>query len=181
MKRFTAAAASLLMTFSLATVTTVAGPAGAASAAPPGPGVVYGATGTGQILGLDATAIGLNLADVGVATTNASTSSTAIPRSSATSSNIAAAVVGLPITVSKKTQIAPPDNTGPVTGGFPSVGVNLLLLQLQVDALQTSNLARWAGDTSCVADPGVLADSQTTTGDASLTLALHQPPHAGCC
>ncbi|MEJ7648739.1 MAG: Ig-like domain-containing protein [Nakamurella sp.] len=171
MKRFTAAAASLLMTFSLATVTTVAGPAGAASAAPPGPGVVYGATGTGQILGLDATAIGLNLADVGVATTNASTSSTAIPRSSATSSNIAAAVVGLPITVSKKTQIAPPDNTGPVTGGFPSVGVNLLLLQLQVDALQTSNLARWAGDTSCVADPGVLADSQTTTGDASLTLA----------
>ena len=171
MKRFAAATLSLLMATSLATVTTVAGPVSTASAVPPGPGVVYGATGTGQILGLDATAIGLNLADVGVATTNATTSSTATPRSSATSSNIAATVVGLPVTVSKKTQTAPPDNTGPVTGGLPGIGVNLLLLQLQVDALQTSNLARWAGDTSCVADPGVLADSNTTTGDASLTLA----------
>lgn len=156
------------MTFALANV---AGPVGAASAAPPGPTTLYSGTGTGQILGLDASALGLNLADVGVATTSASTSSLTSPRSTATSSNIAAEVVGLPVTVSRRTQTAPPDHTDPLTGGLPSVGVNLLLLQLQVNALQTSNLARWAGDSSCVADPGVLSDSQTTTGDASLTLA----------
>ncbi|WP_353649297.1 Ig-like domain-containing protein [Nakamurella sp. A5-74] len=172
MKRFAAATVSLLMTFAFATVSTVAGPVSTASAAPPGPGVVYGGTGTGQILGLNATAVGLNLANVGVATTNASTSSTSTPRSRATSSNIAAAVVGLPVTVSRQTQTAPPDHTDPVTGGLPSVAVNLLLLQLRVNALQTSNLARWAGDTRCVAgNPAVLSDSQTTTGDASLTLA----------
>ncbi|MEJ7648740.1 MAG: Ig-like domain-containing protein [Nakamurella sp.] len=173
MKRFLAAAVSLLMTFALATVSTVAGPVSTASAAPPGGGTVYGATGTGQILNVDVNAVGLNLANIGLASSNATTSSassTPNNRSSAQSANLAATVVGLTLPINVRGQTALPDNPTALTTGVPTADINLPPLQVDLGVLNSTNQARWAGDTSCV-EGGLLSDSQTTTANASVGIS----------
>ncbi|WP_461472475.1 Ig-like domain-containing protein [Microbacterium sp. HJ5] len=139
-----------------------AGIAAPASAAPPT--APWGGSAGGEVASLTTTAVGLNLAGLGVAVSQAEAGSTLTPRANSVSSNVSADVAGLGIAVASNDQSAPPDEGGAETGTLVGVTVPTLL---DIGALETSNEAHWDLDTACVTD-GVLAATSTQTAGLSL-------------
>ena len=132
-----------------------------AQAAPPT--ASWSATAGGNVAGVSLSAAGLTLANAQLANSLARASSTTTPRTESRSRNIAASVVGLPITVESNSQTAPPDLGGPATGSLAAVNA----LGIGVNALTTSNEAHWSGDQACVV-VGPLAQTTTTTAGVSV-------------
>ncbi|MBW9095049.1 hypothetical protein JNB62_15275 [Microbacterium jejuense] len=161
MKRsvFTAAAAAL------AIVIATAGVAGPASAAPPT--APWSGSAGGDVASVTADAAGLNVAGLGVAISSAEVDSQATPRAVSSSSNISAAVAGLPIGVSTNSVSAPP-SAGPQTGGIAASVTGLI----DVGAITTTNEAQWDLDTACVTS-GVLSSATTQTAGLGVLPALN--------
>ena len=142
-------------------IATIGAAAPAAAAPPTAP---WGGSAGASVASLTTTAVGLNLAGLGVAVSEADAGSTLAPRASAVSSNVDADVAGLGITVSSNSQTAPPDAGGPTTGALVGVTVPTLL---DIGALTTSDEANWDTDAACVTDDA-LASAATETAGLSL-------------
>lgn len=135
-----------------------------AALAAPLPAAYSGSAG-GDVVALDLTVGGVPLADARLAVSQSDIDSTATPESTASAFNLAAGAVGVGLTVNDTTQTAPPDNTAPETETIVAAEVTGLLT---LGALETSVLARYAGDDVCVPG-GTLADSQVDS--AGITVA----------
>ncbi|WP_194409760.1 Ig-like domain-containing protein [Microbacterium cremeum] len=161
MKRslFASAAAALALV-----IGTVGAVAPAAAAPPTDP---WSGSAGGEVANVTTTAVGLNVADLGIATSSATASSTATPRAVSSSSNLSVAAVGLPISVSTNSVSAPPD-AGPVAGGIAAAVTGLI----DIGAITTLNEAHWGLDTACVTD-GVLSSATTQTAGVGVLPALN--------
>lgn len=145
----------------LIAIGTIGAAAPAAAAPPTDP---WDGSAGGSVATLTTDAVGLQLADLGVAVSAAEAGSTLTPRASSVSSNVSADVLGLGIAVESNSQTAPPDAGGPVGGNLLAVSVPTLL---DIGALTTTNEAHWDVDTACVTD-GLLAAATTETAGLSL-------------
>ncbi|WP_157535751.1 Ig-like domain-containing protein [Microbacterium sp. Root166] len=112
-------------------------------------------------------ALGVDLVGIGVAASDARTGSTVTPRSDAISSNLRAAVVGLPITVASNRQSAPPDAGAPLVDDLLAVNTPLL----NIGALSTTDEANWNGDNACVTT-GPLARATTEVASVDVLPGL---------
>ncbi|GAB4070991.1 hypothetical protein GCM10028777_37860 [Angustibacter speluncae] len=127
-----------------------------AAAAPPT--APWSARATGTVAAVGVQAVGIDLADVGLASSDALTSSQTVPRSRSESANLQAAVLGLPILRSTTGQVAPPDPGDAQTGSLLAVNA----LGIGLGALTTRNEANWSGDGACVTS-GPITDTLTQT------------------
>jgi hypothetical protein len=161
MKRSTWAAAAAALVITIGTI----GAALPAAAAPPT--AAWSGSAGGDVASVTASAVGLNVTDLGVAVSAAQASSTATPRAVSSSSNISAEVVGLPIGISTNSVSAPPD-AGPEAGGIGATVTGLI----DVGAITTLNEAHWGLDTACVTD-GVLSSATTQTASLGVLPLLN--------
>jgi hypothetical protein len=122
--------------------------------------VAYSGQAGGDVAAVDLAVGALTLADIRLANSDSTVSSTATPESSSVSRNLAALVGGLGITVEETTQTAPPDNPGPVPGSIASLSA----LGISTGLLTTSNEAHYTGDLSCVTGDALAATSTQTAG-----------------
>lgn len=127
-----------------------------AAAAPPT--APWSARATGTVAAVGVQAVGIDLADVGLASSDSLTSSQTVPRSRSESANLQAAVLGLPILRSTTSQVAPPDPGDAQTGSLLAVNA----LGIGLGALTTRNEANWSGDGACVTT-GPVTDTLTQT------------------
>ena len=167
MKRALAWVASL----SLIVGSTIGAGGPSAHAAPPT--ADWRATAGGDVASVSLTAVGIDLAGARLATTLSDSGSQLTPRSSSTSSNLGAAIAGIDLDVASNSVTAPPGGTE--TGTL--VGVNVLGA-VELGALETSNEARWSGDTECVAGD-LLADSQVQTAGVEVGVPVVLPEILG--
>ncbi|WP_127473451.1 Ig-like domain-containing protein [Microbacterium sulfonylureivorans] len=140
------------------------GAVGASPAAAAPPTDPWDGSAGGEVVSLTTDAVGLQLAGLGVAVSDASAGSAQTPRANSVSSNISADVAGLGLTVASNDQTAPPDAGGPETGSLAALSAPGLL---DIGALTTTNEAHWDVDTACVTD-GALSLASTQTAGLSL-------------
>jgi len=136
-----------------------------ASAAPPTD--PWQGTASADIVELNVAALTFDFVGLSVGASDVSAGSTLDPRAQSASSNIGAAVLGVPIAVSTNDATAPPSE-GPLTGGLAEVDVPTLI---DTGLITTTNSASWTVDTACVTD-GVLASAATSVAGISLLPGL---------
>lgn len=155
-----------LSTIALYSISTVGGPATAAAGAAPPTDVR--ATTSAEVLHVTALDVpgATTLADAGVGVATGSVDGGSTPRSSASASNLSAALAdrALPDLLTTVEQKAPPDHLVPATGRVAGGDVAGLL---QLGVSTASAQARWAGDDGCPA-PGVpVTTSEISTADVA--------------
>ncbi len=139
------------------------------SAAAPLP-ATYSASAGGDLaaLYLDDFTTGPNLSNARLAATDATMSGGTTPSSTATASNLGAALTALGIAVQSNTQTAPPDHTAPTAG--PLVGASSAGL-FDLAPLNSSIQARTEAAVACTPGGGMIANAQLSTG------RCHSQPH----
>ena len=128
----------------------------------------YSATAGGDLaaLYLDDFTTGPNLSNARLAATEATMNGGTSPSSTATASNLGAALTALGIAVQSNTQTAPPDHTAPTAG--PLVGASSPGL-FDLAPLNSSIQARTEAAVACAPGSGMIANAQLQTGGAILS------------
>jgi large repetitive protein len=135
------------------------------SAAAPLP-AAYSAAAGGDLVALDLDrATGPDLATARLAVSEAKMNGGTSPSSTATASNLAAAVTGLGIAVNSNTQTAPPDHPTPESDTLAAANAPGLL---DIEGLTTTLQTRTELPTACSPGGGRIARAEVTAGGATL-------------
>jgi uncharacterized repeat protein (TIGR01451 family)/LPXTG-motif cell wall-anchored protein len=171
MKRALALGASLAAVAAVAALTTPAAAAPAAPATPTAPAQAtspYAGSGQAELVDVEASLAGQDVADLALPQATTDVDSVADPRSEATAANLRASLLGaldLSTILSTSSQTAPPDNPEPSFDQLLGVPASPLL---DLGLSTATTWARWPGDGVCVAPGAPVARSTVETANLSL-------------
>src|SRR5580765_6237431 len=129
----------------------------------------YGSATSGRVLSLGINALGLANITAGIGVSTTAVDTTATPRASAASANLAAGALGIPLAIAGGSATAGPAVGSPTYNtGLGQVNVPPVLT---TGVLTGTGLANWAGDAACVPDgtPIVQAATQLAGANVGIT------------